>query len=187
MNPDVFLRDIKMQFWYYKDQAEKAIDQLTDDEFFYTINKGSNSIAIIVKHISGNLRSRFSDFKTSDGEKEWRNRDKEFLLDSELMSDYMDQWHHAWVILEEAIDSIAKDQLDDMVLIRNHQHQISTALIRSVTHIAGHIGQILYCAKSIKRDDWESLSIPVGASEAFNKEAFSENTTEGHYTESLMK
>ena len=187
MNPDIFLRDIKKQFWYYKRLTEQAIDQLTEEEFFYKAHYKSNSIAIIVKHISGNLLSRFTDFKTSDGEKEWRHRDQEFILDSDVKSDYMDKWHRSWTMLREALDSVESRQLDDKVIIRNHEHNISTAILRSVTHIASHVGQILYCAKAIKGDEWESLSIPVGASEAFNKIAFSEDQVEGHYTDLLTK
>ncbi len=185
MNPDTFLRDIKKQYAYYKRQADQAMVQLTDDQFFVKADGGSNSIAVIVKHLSGNLLSRFTDFKHADGEKTWRDRDQEFIVGSEERSDLLDQWERAWQILEEALDSLEAKDLDGIIHIRNHPHHISTALLRSITHTASHVGQIIYAAKAMLGDSWNNLSIPVGESEAFNQSSKGDTVHDQHYTDLL--
>lgn len=180
-----FLHDIKKQYSYYRKLAEQAIQQISEEEFFWKQHEHVNSIAIIVKHISGNLLSRFHDFKTSDGEKSWRNRDDEFEINSSVKDDYMEVWQKAWTVLERELDSLTAENMSDTVYIREQAHLIPTALIRSVTHAAHHIGQIIYQAKIIKGENWTSLSIPKGQSTQFNAQLKTSSDQNEHYTDHL--
>jgi len=184
MNPEAFLIIIRKQYFYYKRQADQAIAQLTDDQLFHQ-QDGSNSVAIIVKHISGNLLSRFTDFKQSDGEKHWRDRDQEFVLHSTKKADLTKQWEKAWQVLIIALDSIDYADVDDIVYIRKQPHRISTALIRSITHTASHVGQIIYAAKTVIGHDWKNLSIPLRGSAKYNEASINNPSVDHHYTDYL--
>lgn len=180
-----FLSDIKKQYAYYRQLAEKAIDQVSEQEFFWQQHDHMNSIAIIVKHISGNLLSRFHDFKTSDGEKPWRNRDDEFEINLLSKKDNMELWTKAWTVLELELDLLTVENMSDTIFIRQQAHLIPTALIRSVTHTSHHIGQIIHIAKMIKAEDWQSLSIPKGQSTQFNEQLKTSSDHTEHYTDHL--
>ena len=180
-----FLNDTKKQYAYYRQLAEKAIEQISEEQFFWQQHEHVNSIAIIVKHISGNLLSRFHNFKTSDGEKSWRNRDDEFEINTTVKADYMEVWEKAWTVLETELNSLTAENMTDTIYIRNQAHLIPTALLRSVTHASHHIGQIVYQAKIIKGRDWQTLSIPRGQSQKFNDELKASKDNNGHYTDHL--
>lgn len=186
MNGDRFLIDINKQFRYYKSLGDKALAQVTDEEFYFRAHEELNSIAIIVKHICGNLLSRFTQFRTTDGEKPWRRRDEEFMMKSKVRADMMEIWDKAWTVLFNELDALTANDLDETITIRTQPHSISTALIRSLAHISNHIGQILLLAKAFKKEEWKSLSIPKGQSEAFNSKATRADKPD-HYTDHLLK
>lgn len=187
MDSSQFLSDIKKQYGYYRTLAEQAINQISEEAFFYQQHEGVNSVAIIVKHISGNLLSRFKDFRSSDGEKSWRNRDNEFVITADKKADYMDDWHKAWTVLFEALDELNETNIKETIYIRNQAHTIPTALIRSLSHSSHHIGQILYQAKILTGNQWTSLSIPKGQSQQFNQSMNTEDLDGEHYTDHLLK
>ena len=180
-----FLIDIKKQFSYYKLLADKAMEQVSDEEFYQQSDESLNSIAIIVKHISGNLLSRFTQFRTTDGEKSWRHRDKEFIIESNVRADLMEIWEKAWTVLFMALDELEEEDIDATITIRQQSQNISSALIRSVTHASHHVGQILILAKAFRKEEWISLSIPKGKSEEFNA-SIDKKETPDHYTDKLL-
>jgi len=182
---DNYLNSVKKQFEYYKILGEKTFEQLTEAELFWQYNEESNSIAIIVNHLWGNMKSRWIDFLTSDGEKEWRDRDLEFepIIRSEL--EMLEKWNEGWTCLFEALNTINKDNFNLEILIRNQNHTITEAVNRQMMHYAYHIGQIVYIGRMIKGENWHSLSIPKGESKTFNKEKFSKGKHKGHFTDEL--
>jgi len=167
-----FLESIRFELLKYKSYGEKTFAQLSEEDIHWKLSKVDNSIAIIVKHIVGNMLSRFTNFLTEDGEKPWRYRDSEFEDPYENMDEMMAAWKKGWDCLFVAMDSINKNNFDTQIKIRNEDHTVIEALTRQLAHYAGHIGQIMLIAKMIKGSEWKSLSIPKGASEAFNKERF---------------
>jgi hypothetical protein len=178
-----FLESSKKLFRYYKSLGEKAIDQLTDEQVLAKPNEASNSIALIVHHISGNMLSRFTDFLTTDGEKSWRNREAEFeeaYADKKTM---MQAWEKGWSCLFNALDSLKPADLTKIIYIRNEGQTVLEAIQRQLAHYPHHVGQILYQAKILKGNDFKSLSIPKGDSGNFNKEKFSKEKERKHFTE----
>ena len=169
-----YLDSVKKQFEYYKSVGEKTFQQLDEEDFMWRFNKESNSIAIIVNHLWGNMKSRWTDFLTTDGEKTWRNRDREFEDKIKTKEDLVKVWQEAWECLFEALSSINKDNFKNEIYIRNEAHNIVEAVNRQLAHYSYHIGQIVFIGKMIKGNDWKSLSIPKGKSEAYNAEKFSE-------------
>lgn len=189
MDGQLFLSDIVKQYTYYKYLAERAMDQVDDESFFVQQSDSVNSIAITVKHIAGNLLSRFQDFQTTDGEKSWRNRDEEFVIHEMNRADLMEIWTIAWTVLFRELNGLDGDNMTDTILIRNQKHFISTALMRSLSHVSYHVGQIVQEAKRINGDHWKSLSIPKGKSAEFNDlMLMNKKGNQGeHYTDSIMK
>jgi uncharacterized damage-inducible protein DinB len=185
MNGDRFLTDIRKQFTYYKTLGDKALEQVSDDEFYFRESEEFNSIAIIVKHICGNLLSRFTQFRTTDGEKPWRHRDTEFILESTVRADMMQIWEKAWAVLFTELESLTATDMDNTITVRTQPHNISTALIRSLAHISHHIGQIVLLAKAFRKEYWNSLSIPKNQSESFNVKATNSSKPD-HYTDHLL-
>lgn len=181
-----YLNSIKKQFEYYKALGDKTFNQLNDDELFWQYNAESNSIAIMVNHLWGNMKSRWTDFLTSDGEKEWRNRDSEFenLINSKV--DLLDKWNDGWHCLFKALNSINESNFNNPVYIRNQSHTIVEAINRQLAHYAYHIGQIVFLGRMIKGNNWKSLSIPKGKSTDFNKEKFAKGKHKGHFTDDLI-
>ncbi|UAY51029.1 DUF1572 family protein [Ferruginibacter albus] len=181
------LTGIKKQFEYYESLVDKTIDQLSEEELLWKYNEESNSIAVIVKHLYGNLLSRFTDFLTSDGEKTWRDRDEEF--EDRVMSkqELLNKWNEAWQCVFDTIDSLTEDDLDKIIYIRNMGHTVMEALIRSVAHVASHAGQIVFIGKMIKKDQWHSLSIPKGNSKMYNAEKFSKEKHREHFTDEFRE
>jgi hypothetical protein len=185
-----YIDSVKKQFLYYKSLAEKSIITLSDDEFFstsYSINVSEeiNSVAIIVKHLAGNMKSRWTDAFTTDGEKEWRERDLEFKSENESRENLMEYWEESWGILFDFIDSLDENNFNELLYIRNMGHTVMEAINRQLCHYSYHVGQIVLIGKSFKGNEWESLSIPKQASKAYNKDKFSKEKSKKHFTEDL--
>ena len=161
--------DAVQSFRNYKKMAERAIDQVSDEEFFALIDTESNSIALIVKHIAGNLRSRWTDFLTTDGEKDFRNRDAEFELIGDTRESLMRFWESGWQTLFDNIEPLTADDFSRTVMIRGDRHTIVEAINRQMTHYAYHVGQIVLLAKHFKSAEWQTLSIPKNKSADFNQ------------------
>lgn len=181
-----YLNSIKKQFTYYKMLGEKTFEQLDETDYFWQYNPESNSIAITVHHIAGNMISRWTDFLTSDGEKEWRNRDSEFENIIKTKVELLHKWNEAWDCLFTAIDAINKDNFNQEVFIRNQSHSIVEAINRQLAHYSYHIGQIVFLGRMIKGENWNSLSLPKGKSVAYNKAKFSKGKHKGHFTDDLI-
>lgn len=180
-----FLESAIKLFRYYKKLGEGAIAQLTDGEALRKPNDASNSIALIVHHLSGNMLSRWTDFLTSDGEKSWRNRESEFDDAYTNKTVMMDAWEKGWSCLFAALESLKPDDLSKIIYIRNEGQTVLEAIQRQLAHYPHHVGQILFQAKVIKGDSFKSLSIPKGNSEVFNKEKFEQEKSRKHFTEGL--
>ena len=184
---DIFLDSSKKLFLYYKSLGEKAMNQINDDMLFFEPTSGINSIAIIVRHLQGNMKSRWTDFLTSDGEKPWRNRDEEF---EEFVTDrtkLMLLWEEGWQCLFDALDNLSPEDLNKEITIRNQAQCVMDAIQRQIAHYAYHVGQIVYISKIHKGDDWQSLSIPKNNSETYNAEKFSKENEKGHFTDEFLK
>jgi hypothetical protein len=163
-----YLEEIKRQFRGHKRMAEAAIAQLEDKDFFAVIDAESNSVAVLVKHIAGNARSRFTDFLTSDGEKPDRFRDQEFELSGKTTrEEVMRWWEEGWTIIFTTLESLNPDDVQRTVTIRQEPHTVMQALNRALTHYAQHIGQIVFLAKHLRSSQWQTLSIPRGKSEDY--------------------
>lgn len=182
-----FLTSAIKQFEYYKLLGEKTMAQLPDEKLIWQYNSESNSIATIVKHLSGNMLSRWTDFLTTDGEKEWRNRDGEFENDIKSKEDLLNIWEKGWDCLFTALNSITENDYDKLVYIRNQGHTISDAIIRQIAHYSYHVGQIVFVGKMICDEKWTSLSIPKGNSNAYNSEKFSKEKSKTHFTDEYLK
>jgi hypothetical protein len=163
---DAYLRNIIRTYRTYKEMAERAVEQVpSDEDLNRELDENSNSIAIIVKHVSGNLRSRFRDFLTSDGEKPDRDRDSEFESDGRVSREQLlRKWDSAWDITMKSIEALTVDDLERTVRIRGEELLVVEALNRSVTHAAYHVGQIVYLARHFASPNWKTLSIPKGRS-----------------------
>lgn len=178
-----FLSGTKKLFQYYKGLGEKAIAQVSDDQINWRPNEASNSIALIVHHLSGNMLSRFTDFLTSDGEKSWRNREAEFEVGFKDKAEMMAAWEKGWGQLFQTIDSLTYADLDKIIYIRNEGQTVQDAFQRQLAHYPHHVGQIVYIAKMLKGADWQSLSIPKGGTAAYNQGKFSEEKAIRHFTD----
>ena len=153
----------------YKKLAEKAIAQLHDDEFFVTLDEEANSVAIVMKHMAGNMLSRWTDFLTSDGEKPNRNRDMEFVIEPQTTKDdVIAYWERGWECVFEALEPLQPHDFDRFVVIRGEPHTVVQAINRQLMHYAYHIGQIVFLAKHFRSAEWNSLSIPRNRSAEFN-------------------
>ncbi len=156
-------------FRLYKKYAEGAMAQVSDDQLFITIDSESNSIALIVKHMTGNMRSRWTDFLTSDGEKPDRNRDTEFIDPPATREALLKLWEDGWAILFGAIEPLTDADLTRTVTIRGEAHSVMQAINRQIAHYAQHVGQIVFLAKHLASDHWKSLSVPRNQSAEFNR------------------
>ena len=164
-----YLSDAIASFRNCKEMVERAIEQVSDEEFFALIDSEANSIALIVKHIAGNLRSRWTDFLTTDGEKDFRDRDAEFELVGDTRESLMEFWESGWRTLFENIEPLKVEDFSRTVTIRGQPHTIVEAVNRQLTHYAYHVGQIVLLAKHFKSSDWKTLSIPKNKSAEFNR------------------
>ncbi len=184
---DQYLESVKKQFEYYKLLGEKTFAQLEDENLFWQFNEDSNSIATIVKHLWGNMLSRWTDFLTTDGEKENRNREAEFDNDIKDRSELMQKWNEGWACFFNALNTITTEDLDKIIYIRNQGHTITEAINRQLAHYPYHIGQIVYIGKMVNGSKWTSLSIPRGNSQTYNLEKFSKPKEMGHFTDEYLK
>lgn len=182
-----YLESIKKQFLYYKTLGEKAIAQLEPEQLFVTVNEDTNSIATIVKHLSGNMLSRWTDFLTTDGEKEWRNRDDEFENNIQSKDEVMITWEKGWKCLFDALNNLKPNQLSDIIYIRNEGHTIIEAINRQLAHYPYHVGQIVFYAKQLKNSSWQSLSIPRKESNRYNAIKFAQEKEIKNFTDEELK
>ncbi len=173
------------QFDYYKGLGDKTIAQLSFEQLKKEFEKDSNSIAIIVKHLSGNMLSRWTNFLSDDGEKEWRKRDEEFEDTFTSKEDLVNTWNKGWNCLFEAIKPLSKNDLEQIIYIRNQGHTVTEAINRQMMHYAYHVGQIVFMGKLIKGANWKSLSIAKGKSKAYNKDKFQKDKVKRHFTDDL--
>lgn len=180
-----YLTSIIKQFEYYKSLGDETFKQLTFDELQWQSHEDTNSISIIVKHIVGNMLSRWTNFLTEDGEKEWRHRDEEFNATFNTYEDLITTWETGWKCLFDAITPLTKDDLERIIYIRNQGHTVTEAINRQLAHYCFHIGQIVFLGKLLKASDWESLSIPKGNSTAYNDDKFSKAKGKRHFTDDL--
>jgi hypothetical protein len=164
-----YVENAAEEFRGLKKLADKAAAQVSDEEFFRALDPESNSIAVIMKHMAGNMRSRWTDFLTSDGEKPDRHRDTEFVTEEEDRRAILERWEAGWRTLFAALDSLRGVDLMHTVTIRREPHTIVEAVNRQLAHYGQHTGQIIFLAKHLKSSDWKTLSIPRGKSEAFNQ------------------
>lgn len=167
-----YLNNIKKEFTRYKSLGDKTFAQLEEADLQFRFTEEDNSIAVIVKHMAGNMRSRFTNFLTEDGEKPWRHRETEFESTLKTKEEILDAWDSGWACVFQVIDTLEPNQLKSEVKIRNEVHSVLEALNRQLAHYAYHTGQIVFLAKGIKGKDWKSLSIPKGGSAAFNARMF---------------
>ena len=180
-----YLQSARKQFEYYKMLGEKTFSQLPDHKLFWEYNANSNSISMIVKHLSGNMLSRWTDFLTTDGENEWRNRDAEFDNDIHTRDELLKTWNEGWACLFSALDSLAADDLNKIVYIRNQGHTVTEAINRQLAHYPYHIGQIVFLGKMFA-DHWISLTIPKRGSKTYNSGKFSMTKQRRHFTEEFL-
>ncbi|MCL7753443.1 DUF1572 family protein [Polaribacter sp. Z022] len=180
-----YLESIRKQFEYYKILGDKTFEQITEDKLFWKANEESNSIAMIVKHLNGNMLSRWTDFLNSDGEKTWRKRDEEFDNDIKTKKELLSKWNEGWDCLFNAIIPLTENDLEKEVYIRNMGHSVVEAINRQIAHYSYHVGQIVFIGKIIQNENWNSLSIPKGESKKYNKEKFSKPKRKEHFTNDL--
>ena len=165
----MIVESIRSEFVKYKTFIEGAIDQVSDEQLHAVLGDDANSIAVLLRHLTGNLVSRFTDFLASDGEKSWRDRDQEFEYTQTSRHDLLEQWEKAWSILTSQLDSLADKQLEDTVIIRGNKLTVAEALHRSLAHYSYHAGQIIVIARYLLGKDWKYLTIPKGHSRDYNK------------------
>lgn len=155
-----FLQSAIKRLLYYKDLADKTFDRLSTDEFNFQPEDNSNSIAVIVKHLNGNMMSRWTDFLTTDGEKEWRQRDEEFVEKEDSKEHLVRLWEEGWKCMMNTLNELREDDLIKTITIRSESLTVIDAINRQLAHYPYHVGQIVYIARWLKKDSWKSLSIP---------------------------
>lgn len=183
MDSDAFLNSARKLFVYYQRLGDNTFQQLHDGQLFWRYDAEANSIAILVNHLAGNMMSRWTDFLVSDGEKTWRNRDREFESAIDTRRELLDRWQSGWSTLYEALDGLGSEDLDRLVYIRGQGHTVREAIHRQMTHYAYHVGQIVLLGRLQKGKDWRSLSVPRGQSRAFNEAHFEKGRRRAHFTD----
>jgi hypothetical protein len=174
-------------YHYYKSLGDKTLERLTTEELNWQYNQESNSVAVIVKHMWGNMLSRWTDFLTSDGEKEWRHRDEEFDGNPMSKKEILAKWEEGWACVFNAIDPLSSEDMQKVVYIRNQGHTVEEAIQRQLAHYAYHVGQMVYLAKMIRGEEWQTLSIAKRGSKEFNEQKFSENPSIRHFTDDILR
>lgn len=182
---DSYLESIKKQFAYYKLLGERTFEQLTFEDLKNEIAEDSNSIAIIIKHLTGNMLSRWTNFLTEDGEKDWRQRDLEFHDSFDNKEDLIRYWSKGWDCLFNSINSLTNKDLERIIYIRNQGHTVLEAINRQLAHYSYHVGQIVLLGKVMKGKNWQSLSIPKGDSGKYNEEKFRREKERKHFIDDL--
>ena len=181
-----YLNSIHKQFEYYKLLGERTLSQLDEKDLFWQYNEVSNSIAILMNHLSGNMKSRWTDFLIADGEKVWRHRDQEFEDIIKTKRELEEKWAKGWACLFEALATISENNFSKKIFIRNQAHTILEAINRQLAHYAYHVGEIVFIGKMIKGRNWMSLSIPKGESALFNAQKFAKGKHDGHFTDNFL-
>lgn len=171
----IFLDAVLKRLRYYKELGERTFEQLTDNDFHYQPNEESNSIAVIIQHMAGNMLSRWTNFLNEDGEKNWRNRDNEFEEQNLTALQLIELWQKGWSCCLDTISSLKENDLLMTITIRNEELNVVDAINRQLAHYPYHVGQIIYAAKLIKNKDWQNLSIIKGGSAQFNQQMTSTN------------
>ena len=179
------LENLIKLFEYYKSLGERTFAQLDDDEIHLEPAENANSIAIIVKHLWGNMQSRWTNFLSEDGEKDWRNRDDEFESTIRSRREFEEKWNEGWHTLLNTLKSLSEEDLLKTIYIRNEGHTVIEAIHRQLAHYASHIGQIVYLGKIIKGQDWQTLSIAKGKSKEYNEEKFSKEKKDQFFTDGV--
>ncbi|TKC57534.1 DUF1572 domain-containing protein [Pedobacter hiemivivus] len=182
-----YLSSVQKQFEYYKSLGEKTIAQMPEDKLFWQYNEESNSIATIVKHLSGNMLSRWTDFLTSDGEKATRNREAEFDNDINNKMELLKLWDDGWKCFLAVLYTLKDEDLNKEIFIRNMGHTVTEAINRQLAHYPYHIGQIVFIGKMVCGPNWVSLSIPRGKSDVYNAEKFSKPKHKEHFTDEFIE
>lgn len=182
-----YLDSLKKQMEYYKLLGEKTFEQITEEKFFWKYKQESNSIANIVKHLSGNMLSRWTDFLTTDGEKASRNRESEFESTILSKAELLEALNMGWKCFFDALEMINDENFNQTIYIRNQGHSIMEALNRQLAHYPYHIGQIVFIGKMILDKEWQSLSIPKGKSDSYNEEKFSKPLAKRHFTDEYLR
>lgn len=180
-----YLESTIKQFEYYKILGDKTFAQIPEEKLFWQYNEDSNSIATIVKHLWGNMLSRWTDFLATDGEKEWRNRDGEFENDIASKQEMLDKWNEGWKVFLDTLKSLKDEDLEKIIYIRNQGHTVLEAINRQLAHYPYHIGQIVFIGKMCV-EKWDSLSIPKGNSQTYNADKFSKPKEIGHFTDEFL-
>lgn len=183
----IYLESVKKQMLYYKTIAEKAMDQISEEQLFISVNEDTNSIANIIKHLSGNMISRWTDFLTTDGEKPWRERDTEFETFITSKEELFEIWEKGWSCFFNTINSLEPEQLSGIIYIRNEGQTVLEAINRQLAHYPYHIGQIVFYAKMLKESVWNSLSIPKNKSNSYNADKFSKDKSVKHFTDDELE
>ncbi len=181
-----YLQSAIKQFKYYKMLGDKSISQLPEEQIHWTPGEESNSIAVIVKHLRGNMLSRWTDFLSSDGEKIWRNRDDEFTDDILDKENLIKIWQEGWKCLFHALDKVTENDLETIVYIRNQGHTVVEAINRQLAHYSYHVGQIVYLARMIVGENWQTLTIGKGKSQEYNNEKFLQERGLRHFTDEFL-
>jgi hypothetical protein len=180
-----YLESTKKLFTYYKKLGDDAMAQVADEKLFFQPTEDSNSIAIIVQHIAGNMLSRWTDFLTTDGEKDWRNRDAEFETNITNRQEMLEYWNKGWNCLFDAINSLTETDLEKTIYIRNEGHTVVEAINRQLAHYPYHVGQIIFLAKMLSTNEWKSLSIPKNKSQDYNQDKFSKEKGDAFFTDKV--
>ncbi len=164
-----YLTVVQKRFRSVKEQGDQTLSQLDNEQLHWAFNEESNSIAVIVKHVSGNMISRWTDFLTTDGEKATRNRDDEFTDSLQTKEEVMSVWEKGWRVFLDVLQGLTEADLQGFVTIRGERHSVIDAIERQMVHYSQHVGQIVYIAKQVKGSEWQTLSIPKGQSQAFTE------------------
>jgi hypothetical protein len=181
------LHTARTQFAYYKSLGDKTLAQVPDVALGWRYLPQSNSLTTLVLHLGGNMLSRWTDFLTSDGEKEWRNRDAEFEDQDLDCAALTDLWERGWNCLFGALDGLTQEDLGRIVYIRNQGHTVAEAILRQLAHYSYHVGQMVMIGKMVCDADWQSLSIPRGGSQVFNSEKFAQEKRREHFLDDTKK
>jgi hypothetical protein len=166
----VLLQAFIKRFQEYKSLADKTFSQVRGDEMHFQPNEASNSIAMIIRHMNGNMLSRWTNFMTEDGEKSWRKRDEEFEVSSMSYDQLIEHWNEGWKVFMDTLHSLRDEDLQKTITIRSQPLTVADAIIRQMAHYGYHVGQIVYLGRWIRQGEWRSLSIPKGGSKQFNQD-----------------
>jgi hypothetical protein len=181
-----FLSSASKQFRFYEHLGRRSLEQVSEADLFHVPAPESNSLAVIVKHLHGNMQSRWTDFLHSDGEKPWRDREGEFDNSARTKAEVMRLWEEGWQTLFHAVENLKAEDVPRTIYIRNQGHSVLEAIQRQLCHYAYHVGQMVFLAKMLRQEQWESLSIPRGGTAAFNAQKFAQEKRQAHFSEEFL-